>query len=335
MGVFITRIFVKKIFTYIGMGILYLLTSIIVVLRNVVKGIQLTVVYSFVFMVKIAEKVYSFGKINYGICEVCYTRYQSPIYECPNCEVGYHGLCPSVKGILSIKCSCGQKLPVTYWGRSKLKTLCIECKNEVTLTTIPIVVIPVIGGTKAGKTTFINNLLEIEKQKVDNKTTFIQSYNGKTTKVMLFDTLGSDFSDSAILKNNKYYSYNDGLIFIVDPFVTAKLFKEVDETPKYMLSDILDTLVLNFQKNYGLKPGGFINKPIAFVISKTDLLDQSQGIIEDNEEKFLIENGEGKFLNKIKRIFVCYKFFTLDEKSKQQNGQIVSFIATENMMSKH
>jgi len=335
MGVFTTGTLIEKMFTYIGMGILYLLTSILVVLRNVIKGIHLGVLYSIIFTVNIMGKIYSFGKLNYGICEVCFTKYQSPIYECPNCKIGYHSLCPSVKGILSIKCSCGQKLPVTTWGRGKLKTLCPECKSQVALTTIPIIVIPVIGGIAAGKTTFINNILELESQRVENTTNFLRNSNGKTTKVMLFDTLGSDFSDSDILKNNKYYSYNDGLIFIVDPFATAKLSKEIDKTPNYMLSDILDTLILNFQKNQGLKPGETIKKPIAFVISKVDLLDRSKGKLENEEEKFLLENGEEMFLNKIKRTFECYKFFTLGEKNSSQSRRILNFVTTGNTISKH
>lgn len=321
MGVFITGTIIEKLFTYIGMGILYFLTSILI-----------AVVYLIIFIVKIVEKLYSFGKINYGICESCYIKYQSPIYVCPNCEVGYHSLSPSLKGIFSIKCSCGNKLPVTSWGRGKLKTLCPECGNKVTLAKVPIVAIPVIGGTEAGKTTFINNLMESEAKKVDNTTTFIECFHGKTNKFMLFDTLGSDFSDSDSLKKNKYYSYNNGFIFIIDPFITAKLFKVASQTSKYMLSDILDTLILNLQKNYGLRPGETVNKPIAFVIVKTDLLDQSEGKIDDNEEKFLQENGEELFLNKIRRTFTNYKFFTTGEETKIKNQQILSWIADE---SKH
>lgn len=308
-----------KIFTYIGMGILYFLMSILVIL------VHLTI-----FMVKIAEKFYSFGKINYGICEVCYTKYQSPIYICPNCEIGYHSLRPSEKGIFSIKCGCGEKLPVTSWGRRKLKTLCPECGNEVFGEEVPIVAIPVIGGTESGKTTFINNISESEVKRVNNTTTFIDCFHGKTNKFMLFDTLGSNFSDSDSLKNYKYYSYSNGFIFIIDPFITAKLFSESAQTPKYMLSDILDILILNLQKNYGLKPGETVKEPIAFVISKTDLL--GEGEIDNNEEKFLRENGEEMFLNKLRRTFSNYKFFNTGKKQEPQKQQVVRWIADE---SKH
>ncbi|MBC8061341.1 MAG: GTPase domain-containing protein [Clostridiaceae bacterium] len=282
-------------------------------------------------MVKVAERIYSLGETNYGICEVCFTRYQSPIYVCPYCKVGYHALAPTVKGFFSIRCSCGHKLPVTTWGRRKFKTLCTECGNEVKYTKVPIVTIPIMGGANAGKTTFINNHMKSDAKRVGNLTTFIERFQGRVTKFMLFDTLGSDFSDSHSLKKYQYYSYNNGFIFIIDPFVTARLLIVSTQPPNYMLSDILDTLILYLQKNQGLKPGETVNKPIAFVITKTDLLAESEGTIENNEERFLRENGEELFLNKLKRTFSNYKFFCEGKDPKTQKQQVVSWITSESV----
>ncbi|MBC8062716.1 MAG: hypothetical protein H7Y18_18945, partial [Clostridiaceae bacterium] len=120
-------------------------------------------------------------------------------------------------------------------------------------------------------------------------------------------------------------------IFIIDPFVTARLLIVSTHTPNYMLSDILDTLILYLQKNQGLKPGETVNKPIAFVITKTDLLDESEGTIENNEERFLRENGEELFLNKLRRTFSNYKFFCEGKDAKPQKQQVVSWITSESV----
>jgi ribosomal protein L40E len=301
---------IPEIFTYLGMGILYIVTGIVMVIK-----------YILLYLVKFADRVYNLGKINYGICSECYTKYTSPIYVCPKCGNGYNNLSPSIKGIFSIKCSCSWKLPVTAWGRRKLKTLCPECKHTVSIAKEHILAIPVIGGENSGKTTFINNL---------------NSSTAALNKVMLFDTLGSEFTNSDKLKKYKYYSYNNGFVFIIDSFFMINSLEEKVNEPKYMLSDILDTMILNLQKNHGLKPGEIIYKPIAFVITKTDLIIQSGGTVLNNEEKFILENGEELFLNKIKRNFLNYRFFTIEEKSKeQQSVEVIKWIAAHSTIATH
>gem|GEM_PF-4504005 len=278
-------------------------------------------------LVKLIGKIYMYNKVNYNICPNCFTKYSEPRYVCPRCGTVYHSLEPSVNGILNIECSCGYKIPVTAFGKRKLKTLCPTCGNENEFLEIPSFVIVVTGGEGCGKSTFLenSNLQRVDGGKETFYKTIIKDEKGKEQQIMVIETTGKDFSSSESLKKHRYYDYNSGFIFVIDPFATANI--NTLSKPNYMLSDVLDTIILNLQKNFGLRPGEMIEKPAAFVLAKSDML---TGIdIEKGIKEFLIESGEEMFINKIGNNFTNYKFFksSLDNKN---NTEIINWI-TRNM----
>lgn len=333
---------IEEIFTFIGKCTLYIITGIIFILSNIKRLFSDIIIYIILGIVKLAERIYNINKVNYGICPECYYKFEEPVYVCPNCNIGYNSLMPSKKGIFSIKCSCSYKIPVTSWKKRKLKTLCPECCATVAKEDIPIIAIPVIGGEYSGKTTFINNLrLEMNVPVItDNPETsvlaFTENFGRKANQFMIFDAASNEFSSSDKLKKYKYYSYNDGFIFIIDPFITEKSYKNSSSAAAYMLVDILDTVILNLQKNHGLGPGETLDKPAALVITKMDLRRDKEEIISKGGESFLLEQGEELFLNKLKNIFTSYKFFTLDQNlNKDKSTEIIKWITEKTVHYTH
>lgn len=336
--------FISVITLNIGKGILYVATGVIILPKKITDkfgenissesnddAFDEKVIKFFkniaAKIVKLIGKIYMYNKVNYNICPKCFTKYSEPRYVCPKCGTVYHSLEPSVNGILNIECSCGYKIPVTAYGKRKLKTLCPTCGNENEFLEIPSFVVVVAGGEGCGKSTFLENS---ELQRVDEGEeafykTIIKDEKGKEQLIMVIETRGKDFSSSESLKKHRYYEYNSGFIFLIDPFATANV--NALSKPNYMLSDVLDTIILNLQKNCGLRPGETIEKPTAFVLAKSDMLTVLD--LEKDIKEFLIENGEEMFINKICSNFTNYKFFKASLYNKD-NTEIINWI-TRNM----
>lgn len=335
--------FISSITLNIGKGVIYAATAVIILPKrltdkssgNVSEGndapFDEKVIKFFkniaAKFIKLVGKIYMYNKVNYNICPNCFSKYSEPRYVCPKCGTVYHSLEPSVNGILNIECSCGYKIPVTAFGKRKLKTLCPTCGNENEFLEIPSFVVVVTGGEGCGKSTFLENsdLQRVDGGKETFYKTIIKDEKGKEQQIMVIETRGKDFSSSESLKKHRYYEYNSGFIFLIDPFATANV--NALSKPNYMLSDVLDTIVLNLQKNCSLRPGETIKKPTAFVLAKSDML---TGIdLEKDIKEFLIENGEEMFINKIYSNFTNYEFFkaSLDNKN---NTEIINWI-TRNM----
>lgn len=116
-----------------------------------------------------AEAIHSRRSGAKGMCPVCKTPYVLPGYRCPSCgQIHYH-LKPGCYGILHHTCSCGQKLPCTWFGRGRRAdggsfartNLEAVCTNPVTPHPVDgsgarSVCVQLAGGRSAGKTAFRN-----------------------------------------------------------------------------------------------------------------------------------------------------------------------------------
>ncbi|MBQ7373065.1 MAG: GTPase domain-containing protein [Clostridia bacterium] len=139
---FLVFVFVVGIFVYLGYSILYLTD----LLFRVVKGIV-------------------------SQCPLCQQKVRLPSYLCPTCKAKHTSLRPSVYGILKRKCTCGTKLPTTFFnGRQKLQSVCPYCDHNLKDGGRHVeILIPVVGGASAGKTCFITSaMMAIEKHAVAN-----------------------------------------------------------------------------------------------------------------------------------------------------------------------
>lgn len=105
-----------------------------------------------------------------GLCPVCKTPFSLPGYRCPSCGAVHYRLRPGRYGILHHTCSCGQKLPCTWFGsaepagggspfrRADLKAVCTNpaAPHAVDGCEARAVCIPLAGGRSTGKTAFAN-----------------------------------------------------------------------------------------------------------------------------------------------------------------------------------
>ncbi|MBZ9635034.1 hypothetical protein [Clostridium sp. FP1] len=244
------------------------------------------------------------------ICEECYEKVTLPYYVCPDCNNRYAALMPTFKHIFYFKCSCGNNLPLTAInGKNKLKTLCGNCKNGVKMNKVKKICIPIIGTNSSIKANFTYNMLDTIEWKFDKSPfkAYVSTpkaqkfFLGKNKKkplrqIYIFNTNESDLALSDNLKKYRYFNYYDGIVFIFSGEELVNLEGENNLT----LDGILDIFILNLQKNFGLKPGEIIDKPIAF-ITNNQIKSKFNGYIEEN------------FKAKIENNFSDYRFFLLDD----------------------
>lgn len=305
--------FISSVILNLGRATLYVVTAVFL-LPGLFKGKKASGEFFInipVSFITLCEKIYMRDKINYNICPKCFTKYREPRYVCPQCGNVYHSLKPSTNGILSINCSCGYKIPVTAWGKRKLKALCPTCGEENPLLNIPSSVI-VLAGDSSLKDRFMDNagLRKINLGQEAFYETIVKDEKGSEVQIRIVESAEADFKSSENLRRHKYYEYAGGFIFAIDAEVLGDINKE------YMLSDLIDIMILNLQKNYGLKPGERIEKPLAIVLSTN---------INDPEE-FLLSSGEELFINKIQDNFTNYKFFNTSSK-ENGNIKVINWIA--------
>jgi hypothetical protein len=112
-------------------------------------------------------------------CPSCYAEVRIPYYRCAGCETLHTQLLPSPYGIFSHRClTCNTRIPtLDIGGRRKLQRLCSHCRHP-----LPDAIgrgrtrhIALVGGTSAGKTTYITTALQMLTQ------TFMMQGPCKTT----------------------------------------------------------------------------------------------------------------------------------------------------------
>lgn len=197
-----------------------------------------------------------------------------------------------------------------------------------------------------------NNLLEnYNKGIVPNKTVdqtpiafnfFVRSKKWSPDKIMyLYDSAGEAFESMDNLKGQLYYQYVHGFIFLIDPFSIPKLAEEYEEQlklnyndirpSKYMIDDILASIILHLEKNHNIKRNERITRPCALVINKIDAFDLEDKFGENAVNNLILKNPTlsyqdamhktcldffkemelNNFLKTIEQKFANYRFFTV------------------------
>lgn len=204
-----------------------------------------------------------------SVCPNCQYRYDLPAYVCPSCGSVHSRLIPSKYGIFKRECLCGRKLPTTFFnGRHKLTAKCPRCGFELQNGgKLVNVCIPVVGGTSAGKTCFINMAIsQIEQiaaaggsydfsyvsngmneyedivrgmkrgflpdKTGDMRLKFYQFYfTPKSEKIKrlisICDVGGEIYADTGMIGSQIGFRYADAFIIVIDPLSVAKYRKEV------------------------------------------------------------------------------------------------------------
>ena len=98
-------------------------------------------------------------------------------------------------------------------------------------------------------------------------------------RVYVYDISGEMFSSSGDVQKNNAYSYADGFVFVIDPLTIPRFAAEVEEEidiNSYGVSekdfdDILNIMLINLEKMFGLKPKDVLKRNLAVVINKCDI----------------------------------------------------------------
>ncbi len=114
-------------------------------------------------------------------CPHCHSHFLIPYFMCPKCGEIHKKLVPGPYGIWKHTCTCGQKLPSTFFnGRSKLEAFCPNCNASLVASNARPIVFQLVGGSKAGKTVFMaaffHDYLERLSAKKSVKVTISEQY---------------------------------------------------------------------------------------------------------------------------------------------------------------
>lgn len=111
-------------------------------------------------LVYLAERGYLAWKQYSTVCPECHTRNPLPEYFCRKCGAVHRRLIPSQYGILQRTCTCGEKLPSTFFlKRGELQARCpnAECGHLLKVGHIESrkAFIPIFGGPSVGKSAYL------------------------------------------------------------------------------------------------------------------------------------------------------------------------------------
>jgi hypothetical protein len=121
-------------------------------------GLFFLLIYLGFSLVYLAERAYLAGKRFFTVCPECHSQRPLPEYFCSKCNAVHRRLIPSSYGILRHTCTCGQKLPATFFlKRGELQARCAECECLLSArhTESRKCFIPVFGGPAVGKSAYM------------------------------------------------------------------------------------------------------------------------------------------------------------------------------------
>lgn len=239
----------------------------------------------------------------------CQASFLIPTYECPGCGEKHTNLVPSKYGILKRTCLCGTKLPTTFLnGRGQLKAYCPECDTALSGDTASRqYAFPVIGGPSVGKTCFINMAIDQMMSDVAPARSWKMSFISDTEE-----------KDHALAMNAYGASSKD-------------------------FDDILNIMLINLEKMFGLKDKDTLKRNLAVVINKVDIPTLEEKIGETAAQQYLAENaktcksymdardavcrnfleeyGAGNFVRTAEAKFKTVRYFTCSALGHNHEGQ--------------
>jgi len=229
-----------------------------------------------------------------------------PFFECNSCGMKHRKLTPGPYGILTRKCACGIKLRTTFFnGRSRLQASCPYCKVEMAASDSHQFGIQLVGGTSAGKTTFLASFwhqylkaasvvpnLKTERIPEDafdeleywfnrglsvstaeenaNMYSVIHHLPNRTPlQFAFYDIAGEAFMRLDENIQQQQFQYCEGIIFVVDP--TA---------PIGLTEDVLVGFLSAFKALKGKVSSKLSALPVAIIISKSDLFKKEIGLVK-------------------------------------------------------
>ncbi len=246
---------------------IYVIGTALCVVLGLVHGSITTafmVLFYIIFMVVwLIDRIYLIKNKIRSDCPNCHKRFLVPYFQCPQCFAVHKRLVPGPYGVWRHKCSCGYKLPSTFFnGRSKLNSLCPLCVTPLVDSGARPIVFQLVGGSKAGKTVYLSAFFHQYFEKLDRMgvpyviteeykpyfdelaqwyqggdcpataqlnsqmyPVLIDSKAGVRRQFSIYDIAGEMF-DGVTADNEiqqEQFHYCDGILFLLDPFSSGRL----------------------------------------------------------------------------------------------------------------
>jgi len=307
--------------------------------------VVMCVFFTFFSLLWFSDRITLMIKSIYSRCGECKKISVVPLFLCPNqgCGFEHKNLTPGPYGIFYRKCNCKKLIPTTiYNGRSRLQAFCPYCNAELANSGANHFGIQLVGGTSAGKTTFLAAFLHIypnllkttkkiqyekfpEKDFNELENWFQKGFSSSTSntnaamysiikkqgrkvpyQLTIYDIAGEAFRDLGNNRQQLQFEYCDIILFIIDPTANPN-----------SINEDFSTFISEFKRLKGLHSNRKSKITIAVIISKADLfkseLDINRSENGNNEVciNFLQKKGFGNLLNLIESEFFEAKYFAV------------------------
>lgn len=144
-------------------------------------------------------------------------------------------------------------------------------------------------------------------------------------RLYVYDISGEMFSSSSDVQRNNAYSYADGFVFVIDPLTIPRFAAEVEDVVdinSYGVSekdfdDILNIMLINLEKMFGLKPKDVLKRNLAVVINKCDIPGITEEIGDGATQAYMNQNADCKDFMQAKNA-ICKAFL-----EKYESGNFV------------
>lgn len=279
-------------------------TSIFSVILFSVIAVGMAGFYVFFGILWLSDRIALMAHSIQSRCPNCKRISIVPIFCCPECGAQHVDLTPGAYGVLTIKCSCGNKLPTTIFnGRSRLEALCPYCQTPLAASDAKQFGIQLVGGASSGKTAFLTaywhlyleglrgdggleykcfpqesfDMLESWFQRGTSDATSERNANmysvihrrpdGPPCQMTIYDVAGEAFEDLTSDIQQQQLRYCEGMIFVVDPTAAP----EANSVP-------ISGFVSEFKKMRGVHVSRLSDVPVSVVITKADLFKREIGL---------------------------------------------------------
>ncbi len=168
----------------------------------------------------------------------------------------------------------------------------------------------------------LNQGVRLVKTELDALTAYQVNLKLPKTKterrIYIYDISGEKFSTSSDFQNNLAYTYSNGFVFMIDPLTLAQFAMEVED--KVDLStygasskdfdEILNIMLINLEKMFGLKDKDTLSRHLAIVINKVDIPGMEEKVGESAVQQYLSDHADTCQSAMDARDAVCRDFLT-------------------------
>ena len=204
------------------------------------------------------ERIYLFFHRFFAACPHCHEKNALPEYLCDSCGNVHARLMPNNYGILYHKCTCGQKLPATFFvNRGRLQARCPSqhCHQFLHREHVETrrIFIPILGGPSAGKTAFmfaiVRNLIEKKAAELGFTTDFVDTATESEYKKIVAELQKGHVPSKTIASTPKAFNLalkkhgeTKWLMYIYDP--SGEAYQSTENLSEHRYHEYLSGMIL-------------------------------------------------------------------------------------------